>query len=324
MPFEDRVTIGSDFASDLMLMDPGIAEHHAVLSMLADGRYDLQLIDASHGAGFHQTDVSRPFDSAMSGQVVEPGQVFELVGVRLLVCQSDAEWDFALPVTAAAKAAESQVPLSAIDLAVAEGMAAGRLGAGVAQPAKSRTRLGRRELFALSAGIVAIAIVAWLLVEHSVANEAPAPAPRSVVQRVYSEAQVQEIASHFAQRLDELNVPLLKLVTAPQQLTVQGVVDRNAESRFESAVQDLREAHPGLKVRLDLGSNEASVLPFEITAAVGGPSGSVLLSDGQQLFVGAEEAGFKFLGLVGNCLTFLQLANQQKVSQCSDPTSPRR
>jgi hypothetical protein len=154
----------------------------------------------------------------------------------------------------------------------------------------------------------------------------PMPLPKPVVaaRRLYTEADVQLIASQFGSRLEELNISGVKLITAPQQISLQGLVDRSAESRFESAVQQLRDAHPGLKVRLDLGSESASVLPFEITAAVGGPNGSVLLADGQQLFVGAEEQGFRFLGLAGNCLNFLHVETQQKVSQCADQKTRRR
>jgi hypothetical protein len=305
MPFEDSITIGSDYACDLILVDPGISPQHAGLKLDSEGRFVLRPVSQSGAASKVEAD-----------RVIERGVAFDLSGVRMVVCESDAEWDFALPIP-------TPPPPSAIDMAVANGVAAGRLGRGAAAQRPAPAPLDVKKLAQWGGGAVLACVVLLGLFLYFDADPAPPPAPPPVMKRVYSEADVQGIAAQFAARLDSLDIPGLKLVTAPQQLTVAGSVDRTAEGRFESAVQQLRDAHPGLKVRLDLGGPGASALPFEITAAIGGANGSVLLSDGQQLFVGAEEAGFKFLGLSGNCLNFLQVATQQKVSQCSDQ-SPRR
>lgn len=301
MPLEDQITIGSDFACDLILVDPDVAERHATLQALGNGRYTLSMVDAPR----------------TSPTNVGLGEQFEVAGIRMVLAPSDAPWDFALPVT-------KPVPLSDIEQAVASAVAAGRLGPGAASKGTAPTSSRPRWIVAAACGVVALVLVGFgvfLLLEPD-----PPPLPKPVVAapRLYSEADVQLIAKQFGAHLEELNILGVKLGTAPQQLAVQGLVDKGAESRFEAAVQQLRDSHPGLKVRLDLDTDSAAVLPFEVTAAVGGPNGSVLLSDGQQLFVGAEEQGFRFLGLAGACLNFIHVATQQKVSQCADQKTRRR
>jgi hypothetical protein len=281
MPFEGSVTIGSDFACDLILVDPGVGAMHAVLSETAEG-YTLRELPSDPSA-------------VHGGTVVElhHGTAFEVAGVRMLICESDAAWDFSLPVPV-------PPPLTAIEAAVADGVAAGRLGARVATQSKVRAPLPVKAIATAVGALSLLALVAVLLIRYFNAEEPRPIAPAPVAARAYSEADVQSIADQFALRLDQLNIPFMKLVPAAQQLTIQGALARDAESRFEHAVQELRDNNRGLKVRLDLNALAVSVLPFEITAAVGGANGSVLLADGQQLFVGAEEAGFKFLGLVCN------------------------
>ena len=302
LPLDEQVTIGSDFACDLILVDPDVDGRHAILSRRPGHRFSVEFVGGTR---------------VRSTQDVETGQPFEVAGVRMVISQSDAPWDFALPVSAPA-------PLSDIEAAVANGVAAGRLGPGAASKQAPRTPVNLGRIAAVTGTIVVLLLVGFGIFLYLDSIEPPPTPLPPVAHHVYSEAEVQAIAAAFAIRLDELNVPAMKLVTAPQQLTVQGYVDRAAESRFESAVQELRDSHSGLKVRLDLGAEAVTTLPFEVTAAVGGSNGSVLLSDGQQLFVGAEEAGFRFLGLMGNCVNFLHVASQQKVSQCSDQKTRRR
>lgn len=307
LPLDDTIKIGSDFANDLILVDPGIAPEQAQITQGDDG-------------GLLLRERSADGVQWMAPRNIVAGRAFDLCGIAMMVCESDAEWDFSLPVPPP----PAHVP-SPIDAAVADGIASGRLGAKVIagpQP-MAKGRSSAKWILALALAVACL-LAGVVFVQFDSPASHPVVVAPVVVPRSYTEAEVQAIAQKFADVLEDAGIRGLKLVTALQQLTIQGYLDRNEEGRFEAAVQELRDSHPGLKVKLDLDSDPSSQLPFDVTAAVGGSSGSVLLGDGQQLFVGAEEQGFKFLGLSGNCLNFLQVATQQKVSKCSDQSQRRR
>lgn len=265
--FGEQWSIGAHAGADLMLSDPGVAEHHARLHLI-DATWSVQAeAGLLHGA-----------EGQMLAQIPDLAldAVFSVGGVRLCVTLVDQPWPQAtapvqqpLPTPPTANETARVLKLSSISNTQQKRLITLALVLAVILVLVSMVSTGEREAQA--------SLIPPVVRKHALDS------PFEVREQLLKMLSERELSQRV--RLDVINgqVALNGDVSQEDVELVARMLTRFGE-QFDSAVPVIS------RVRVRDG-----VLPFKIVQIVGGASGHVVLEDGSRLFVGDEVEGLRLV-----------------------------
>ncbi|VVO18069.1 hypothetical protein PS720_03988 [Pseudomonas fluorescens] len=262
--FGEQWSIGAHIDADLVLNDPGIAEHHAWLRFI-DSNWSVQAeAGLLHGA-----------DGQLLAQIARlaPNVTFSVGGVRLCVTSADQPWPQA-PAPAPVASPQVNDPARVLKLSTI-------------------THSQQKRLITL------VLVVTVIFIVVGMASTGEPEAQASLMPPV---VQKQELASPFEVRQQLLKMlgerelsQRVNLQVINGQVALSGDVSQDDVElvarmlnrfgeQFDSAVPVIS------RVRVRDGA-----LPFKIVQIVGGPNGHVVLEEGSRLFVGDEVDGLRLV-----------------------------
>lgn len=262
--FGEQWSIGAQADADLVLSDPGVAEHHALLQCF-DGNWSVQaqaqLVYATDGQAMAQIPnlaLNVPF----------------LVGsVRLCVTLAEQPWP------------QPPAPLSVAPSSPDEPAQALKLSSiSLSQP--------KRLISLVLMMAVIIAVVSMVSTgEHEAQASLMPPmvskfelaSPFEVRRQLLKMLAERELSQRVSLQVINGQVVLSGSVSQDDVELVARMLSRFAE-QFDSAVPVISR----VRVRDD-------ALPFKIVQIVGGPNGHVVLGDGSRLFVGDQVEGLRLV-----------------------------
>ncbi|NVZ19382.1 type III secretion protein [Pseudomonas costantinii] len=259
--FGDEWSIGAHRDADLVLNDPGIAEHHARLR-LSGSNWSVQAeAGLLHGA---------------QGQVLAQiaslalDESFSVGAIGLCVSLASQPWPQA-PTPAVAPAYESPqtLKLSSIPHSQQKRLISLVLVVAVIIMVASIASTGKREA---QASLMPIEV-----------RKSDLASPFEVRQQLMKMLNERELGQRVSLQVINGQVALNGDVSQEDVELVTRMLSRFGE-QFDSAVPVISRvrAHDG-------------ALPFKIVQIVGGPNGHVVLEDGNRLFVGDEVAGLRLV-----------------------------
>ncbi|AZF19475.1 hypothetical protein C4J89_0710 [Pseudomonas sp. R4-35-07] len=262
--FGEQWGVGANSDADLLLNDPGVAEHHARLR-LADGRWSVQA-----EAGLLENS-----DGQVLAQIGELAlnTVFLIGPVRLCVSPADQPWPQAPAPAPAAPEPVEQAPL-ALKLS--------------AIPSSQQKRLLSLVL-AFAVLIAAAGIIfsgerkAQASLMPVVVQKPELGSPFEVRQQLLKMLSERELTSRVSLQVINGQISLSGDVSQEEADLVARMLDRFA-GQFETAVPVIS------RVRTRDGA-----LPFKIVQIISGPNGHVVLEEGTRLFVGDEVNGLRLV-----------------------------
>ncbi|AZF08949.1 type III secretion protein HrpQ [Pseudomonas sp. R2-37-08W] len=279
--FGEQWGVGANSDADLLLNDPGVAEHHARLR-LADGRWSVQA----------EAGLLKNSDGQVLAQIGELAlnTVFLIGPVRLCVSPADQPWPQApAPAPAAPEPAE-QAPL-ALKLS--------------SIPSSQQKRLLSLVL-AFAVLIAAAGIIfsgerkAQASLMPVVVQKPELGSPFEVRQQLLKMLGERELTSRVSLQVINGQISLSGDVSQEEADLVARMLDRFA-GQFETAVPVIS------RVRTRDGA-----LPFKIVQIISGPNGHVVLEEGTRLFVGDEVNGLRLV-LIDNSKVVFDGAQRYEV-----------
>ncbi|MBN2974782.1 type III secretion protein [Pseudomonas fluorescens] len=262
--FGEQWSIGSQADADLLLSDPGIAEHHAQLRL--DGanwsvQAEAGLLHGAEGQALAQIP-SLPM-----------GVVFSIGSVRLCVALADQPW-LQVPAPEPASVAPVHEPLPTLVLS-------------------SISHSQQKRL--ISVVLVVAVVIVLIGMVSSGEPEAQASlrppevrkhelaSPYEVRQQLLKMLTERELTQRVSVQVVNNQVALSGDVSPDEVELVARMLSRFGE-RFDSEVPVIS------RVRA-----RDSALPFKIVQIVGGPNGHVVLEEGSRLFLGDEVDGLRLV-----------------------------
>lgn len=333
LPMEPRShLIGASEDADVVLVDHGIAERHAALTMDSEG-WSLTAMDGEvRGA---ETDAPAGQHGLAAGEFARVGRVW------LTVVEQDAPWEDPppepLPLAAPAQP-EAQVdgyademlsvdellggdddragqPAEAAAAEAAEAAEAAAAQAAAPQqpeppPQLRPARKARKILLPIAVGaILSVGAAAYAITTRpadvdakTVARAALAHAPAALAPKPLSQEALRQA---LRQRLSEVDLlRRFNLTLNDNAWSLQAALDEEEAARFRRMLDGFMQAnHITFPVEVKLG-NPDSMLPFKIQQVISGANASVVTDDGQRLYPGDEYRGVKLTAIDGNRLTF--------------------
>lgn len=273
--FGEQWSIGAHADADLVLNDPGIAEHHARLR-LTGLTWSVQA----------EAGLLHGHDGQVLAQITNLalGVPFSVGATRLCVCLADQPWP-------AAPSAQPVVEPSPAPIEPARALTLSAI---------SNTQQKRLISLALLAAVI-IMVVGLVSTGEKNAQASLMP---PVVQK-------EELASPFdvrKQLLKMLNERELgqqvNLQVINGQVALSGEVsqeDLDLVTRMLTRYGEQFDSAVPVISRVRLRDN---ALPFKIVQIVGGPNGHVVLEEGSRLFVGDEVEGLRLVLIDNNKVVF--------------------
>ncbi|AKA84320.1 type III secretion protein [Pseudomonas synxantha] len=263
--FGEQWSLGAHGDADLLLDDPGIAEHHARL-LLADGRWSVQA----------EAGLLKNSDGQMLAQISDLAlnTAFVIGSVSLCVSPADQPW-----LQASAPKQDRQVaqpepqtlPLTLSSIS-------------------STQQKGLVSLLLLCAAIImAVGII------FSGEREAQASLMPAVIQKpgLDSPAEVRQQLMKMLTERELLQRVSLQIVN--DQIALNGVVSQEEVELIARMLDRFAEQFDtGVPVISRVRVRDVR-LPFRILQIVGGPNGHVVLEEGTRLFVGDEVDGLRLV-----------------------------
>ncbi|MPR01472.1 type III secretion protein [Pseudomonas sp. MAFF 212408] len=283
--FGEQWSIGAHPDADLMLNDPGIAEHHARLR-LVDSNWSVQA-----EAGLLQGAEGQVLAQIASLALNVP---FSVGAIQLCVTLADQPWPQAPAPVDAPAVAPRALPR--------EAPSALRLS--------SITHSQQKRLISVALVVVAILVLVGLTstgereaqasLMPAVATKHELISPSEVRQQLLKMLIERELAQRVSLQVINGQVALNGDVSQDDVELVTRMLNRFGE-QFDSAVPVIS------RVRVNDG-----VLPFKIVQIVGGPNGHVVLEEGSRLFVGDEVDGIRLV-LIDNSKVVFDGAQRYEV-----------
>ncbi|WP_306494861.1 FHA domain-containing protein [Pseudomonas sp. W4I3] len=279
--FGEQWSLGANADADLLLNDPGVAEHHARLQ-LADGRWSVQaeagLLKDSNGQVLAQ----------IGGLALNT--VFSIGSVRLCVSAADQPWPPAPAPAPHAPEPASQAPLALTLSSI---------------PASQQKRLISLVLaFAVLTAVAGIIFSGERKAQASlmppVIQKPELGSPFEVRQQLLKMLSERELTSRVSLQVINGQISLSGDVSQDDADLVARMLDRFA-GQFETAVPVIS------RVRMRDGA-----LPFKIVQIISGPNGHVVLDEGTRLFVGDEVNGLRLV-LIDNSKVVFDGAQRYEV-----------
>jgi type III secretion protein D len=344
LPLDDHPhVIGASDDADVVLVDPGIEEKHASLSLTEFG-WSLSALDG----GLCTADSNQ----AQTSIDLEPGEFARLGGIWLTVVEQDARWENPPPepvdmeveddlsgeisvadledevtetAMAAGDASDSDAPTEGVPAHASNmGQAKGR--------GLMRGLRGRRIVYVpLAVATVLSAAAAYAITskpESALSSKKMAeqaqigsrpkssgrPADRTVA-AAFDAANSggtaeraltgEELRNAFRKRLADSDLlRRFDLSLLNEQWTMQAALDDEEAARFERILTGFIKQHNiTFPVHAKVGNSE-SMLPFKIRQVISGSNASVVTQEGDRLYVGEEYRGVRLVAIQGNQLTF--------------------
>lgn len=279
--FGEQWSVGANADADLLLNDPGVAEHHARLQ-LADGCWSVQA----------EAGLLKDSKGHVLAQIAELAlnTVFSIGSVRLCVSPADQPWPPAPSPAPAASESAVQAPL-ALKLS--------------SIPSSQQKRL----LSLLLAFAVLTAVAGIIFSGERKAQASLMPpviqkpelgSPFEVRQQLLKMLSERELTARVSLQVINGQISLSGDVSQEDADLVARMLDRFA-GQFETAVPVIS------RVRTRDGA-----LPFKIVQIIGGPNGHVVLEEGTRLFVGDEVNGLRLV-LIDNSKVVFDGAQRYEV-----------
>ena len=260
--FGEQWSIGAHIEADLVLNDPGIAEHHAWLRFI-DSNWSVQAeAGLLHGA-----------DGQLLAQIARlaPNVTFSVGGVRLCVTSADQPWPQAPAPKPAPSVPEGAVPLRLSSLS----------------PSRQKHLISLVLVFAVIIVAVGIASTgdreAQASLMPAIDPKRELGSPFEVRQQLLKMLSERELGQRVSLQVVNGQIVLDGEVPQDDVELVARMLGRFGE-QFDTVVPVLS------RVRVSDGT-----LPFKILQIVGGPNGHVVLEHGDRLFVGDEVDGLRLV-----------------------------
>ncbi|AZE64935.1 FHA domain-containing protein [Pseudomonas synxantha] len=264
--FGEQWSLGAHGDADLLLDDPGIAEHHARL-LLADGRWSVQA----------EAGLLKNSDGQMLAQISDLAlnTAFVIGSVSLCVSPADQPW-----LQASAPKQDRQVvqpePQTSLPLTLSS--------------ISSTQQKGLVSLLLLCAVIIMAVGIIFSGEREAQASLMPAviqkpglDSPSEVRQQLIKMLTERELLQRVSLQIVNDQIALNGVVSQEEVELIARMLDRFAE-QFDTGVPVIS------RVRVRDGR-----LPFRILQIVGGPNGHVVLEEGTRLFVGDEVDGLRLV-----------------------------
>ncbi|AZE52890.1 type III secretion protein HrpQ [Pseudomonas synxantha] len=264
--FGEQWSLGAHADADLLLDDPGIAEHHARL-LLAEGRWSVQA----------EAGLLKGSDGQMLAQISDLAlnTVFVIGSVSLCVSPADQPW-----LQAPAPKQDRQVvqpePQTSLPLTLSS--------------ISSTQQKGLVSLLLLCAVIIMAVGIIFSGEREAQASLMPAviqkpglDSPSEVRQQLMKMLTERELLQRVSLQIVNDQIALNGVVSQEEVELIARMLDRFAE-QFDTGVPVIS------RVRVRDGR-----LPFRILQIVGGPNGHVVLEEGTRLFVGDEVDGLRLV-----------------------------
>ncbi|QGZ42133.1 type III secretion protein D [Pseudoduganella flava] len=309
---EQPQLIGASDDADVVLVDPGIAQRHAMLR-LESGGWSLLAMDGAVKGARH--------DAAEDQHVLPPGAAARVGNVWVTVSEGDAPWQDPPPDPPAGSApdepqeqqdqeeteeeAAQQEEGPAVDddaLVDTPAEAAPEPEPAPMAAAKPRRRT-RMVLLPAALGVMLLAVGTYA---YSSRTAPPAPAQVAVVKPVPPKPPTPEaLRQAFRQRLAE--VDLLRrfdLQLDDRAWTLRAALDDEETARFKRILAAFVATHKiEFPIDVRIGGPDA-MLPFRVTQVITGANASIVTDDGQRLYPGDDYRGVKLVAIDGNRLRF--------------------
>ena len=264
--FGEQWSLGANADADLLLDDPGIAEHHARL-LLLEGRWSVQA----------EAGLLKNGDGQMLAQIgdLALNTPFMIGPVSLCVCPADHPWRQA-SVLKPPRPATEPLPQAPLPLTLSS------------IPLLQQKRLV--SLVLLCAVIIAAVGIIFSGEREAQASMMPAvsqkpglDSPAEVRQQLMKMLNERELLQRVSLQIVNGQIALNGVVSQDEVELIARMLDRFAE-QFDTVVPVIS------RVRVREGK-----LPFKISQIVGGPNGHVVLEEGSRLFVGDEVDGLRLV-----------------------------
>ena len=262
--FGEQWNIGAQDDADLVLSDPGVVEHHALLRFF-DANWSVQA----------QAQLVYAADGQAMAQIpnLALNVPFLLGSVRLCVTLAEQPWP------------QPPAPVSVVSSSPDEPAQALKLSS-ISHPQQKRLI----SLVLVMAVIIAVVGMASTGEHEAQASLMPAVAskhelesPSDVRQQLLKMLGERELSQRVSLQVINGQVVLSGSVSQDDVELVARMLSRFGE-QFDSAVPVISR----VRVRDD-------ALPFRIVQIVGGPNGHVVLEEGSRLFVGDEVEGLRLV-----------------------------
>jgi type III secretion protein D len=330
LPLEDRtLLIGASEEADVVLVDPGIAAHHAKLSQ-TDGGW---VLCAEEG-------ILRNADSNQSQALIDliPGEFARVGDVWLMLSHENAAWENPPALPKDEELAElsadddagfyaerhADAPIDGAD-AVSPTVAASTTEAPPAPRKATWRRRLLRPMIALPLLGIAVLSAAYAIAipfSPAAATGAQSATPLAAPTRAsMSDATVnvappqnstsvpalsqEALRQAWRRRLSEADLlSRFDMTLADYSWSMQAALDPDEAARFERILRAfLKEQQITFPVNVKIGSAEA-MLPFRIMMVTTGANASLVTEDGQRLYVGDQYKGVTMVAINERNLVF--------------------
>jgi len=320
IPLGDQVCIiGASDEADVVLADPGIATHHASVSLSPEG-WTLEALDGQ----LHNAEDNQQRESLK----LEVGDFARLGPIWLTVTEEGSIWRDPPPepVGSVVEAPDASIPPASedekenhtvMDDAVRSAIEATAIPTVETLPnlPTSANRGRRLLLLPLSLAALLSAAAAYAITRHypSGVEESLSPNERllppigatAAIEAPAAKMTPEQLRAAFRKRLAE--VDLLKrfnLQLADREWVLEAALDEDESERFQRMLANFVRAHDiDFPVRVKIGSAE-SMLPFRIQQVISGSNASIVTDDGRRLYIGDEYRGVVLAGIDSNQVSF--------------------
>jgi type III secretion protein D len=327
LPIDGRPhTIGASEDADVVLVDPGIVEQHASLT-LNGANWSLSSLDG--GVLDAQSNRPQAFVDLVPGEFARVGNVW------LTVVTPDAPWDNPPPEPDdnAGAARDDVISVSELNAEAAEGQLNVDAGviAAAEQPVvmtKGSGKNSRRVIYISMAVATVLSAAAYAITSR------PEPAERKFDVRAQFEAMAKkdakkgerldaplaegeasagddkklsmdELRQSFRKRLSDADLmKRFDLDLGDKEWSMKAALDDEEAARFERILASFVKANNvSFPINAKVGSAEA-MLPFKIRQVTTGVNASVVTQDGTRLYIGEEYKGVKLASIQDSRVTF--------------------
>lgn len=330
LPIDGRPhTIGASEDADVVLVDPGIVEQHASLTLTGSG-WSLSSLEG----GVLDAQSNRP------QTVIDlmPGEFARVGNVWLTVVTQDAPWDNPPPEPDDHPAAASDEMISVSELgadgadeAAHEAPADAGVIAAAEQPVvvtKGSGKNSRRVVYISMAVATVLSAAAYAITSRPEASERKFDVRAQFEAMAKKDAKkgerldaplaegeagsdggkalsMDELRQSFRKRLSDADLmKRFDLDLGDTEWTMKAALDDEEAARFGRILAAFVKAHKvTFPINAKVGSAEA-MLPFKIRQVTTGTNASIVTQDGTRLYIGEEYKGVKLAAIQDSRVTF--------------------